>query len=91
MAFIQKLGTSFALLGIGWVLELTGYRAGLPTQNIATLTGLRVLVTWLPVLLLCLAIACAALFPITRRVHEGLLAQAERIRLERAASTGPKP
>ena len=66
-----EAGNSVALLVIGWVLELTGYRAGAATQGAATLTGLRVLVSWVPVVLLILASLCAAAFPITRRVHLG--------------------
>ena len=89
MAFLQKLGTSVALLAIGWVLELTGYQAGAATQGIATLTGLRVLVSWVPVVLLVLASLCAAAFPITRRVHLGLVARAAQARATRLAEQAP--
>jgi GPH family glycoside/pentoside/hexuronide:cation symporter len=89
MAFLQKLGTSVALLAIGWVLELTGYQAGAATQSVATLTGLRVLVSWVPVVLLILASLCAAAFPITRRVHLGLVARAAQARATRLAEQAP--
>ncbi len=91
MAFIQKLGTSVALLAIGWVLELTGYQPGVAVQNSATLTGLRVLVSWVPVVLLIGASIFAAAFPITRRVHQALVAQADRARAARAAPTRSIP
>lgn len=91
MAFIQKLGTSVALLAIGWVLELTGYQPGVAAQNAATLTGLRVLVSWVPVVLLVGASLCAAAFPITRRVHQSLVAQADRARVARAAAQQSTP
>jgi GPH family glycoside/pentoside/hexuronide:cation symporter len=88
-AFLQKLGNSVALLAIGWVLELTGYQAGAAVQTPATLTGLRVLVSWVPVILLGFAILCAAAFPITRRVHRDLVAQAEQARARRAPAKQP--
>jgi GPH family glycoside/pentoside/hexuronide:cation symporter len=87
--FLQKLGNSVALLAIGWVLDLTGYQAGVAVQSPATLTGLRVLVSWVPLALLALAILCAAAFPITRRVHRDLVAQAERVRARRALAEQP--
>ena len=91
MGFIQKLGTSVALLAIGWVLELTGYQPGVAVQNSATLTGLRVLVSWVPVVLLIGASIVAAAFPITRRVHHTMVAQADRARAARAAAQRPMP
>jgi Na+/melibiose symporter-like transporter len=91
MGFIQKLGTSVALLAIGWVLELTGYQPGVAVQNSATLTGLRVLVSWVPVALLIGASIVAAAFPITRRVHHTMVAQADRARAARAAAQRPMP
>ncbi len=89
MAFLQKLGTSVALLAIGWVLELTGYQAGAATQSAATLTGLRVLVSWVPVVLLILASLCAAAFPITRHVHMALVARAALARAARVPGQQP--
>jgi len=89
MAFLQKLGTSVALLAIGWVLEFTGYQAGVAAQSGATLTGLRILVSWVPVVLLVLASLCAAAFPITRHVHQRLVAQAEEMRASRAPDRLP--
>ncbi len=89
MAFLQKLGTSVALLAIGWILELTGYQAGAATQNAATLTGLRVLVSWVPVVLLILASLCAAAFPITRHVHMALVARAALARAARVPEHQP--
>ena len=88
-AFLQKLGNSVALLAIGWVLELTGYQAGAAVQTTATLTGLRVLVSWVPVILLALAMLCASAFPITRLVHRELVAQAEKVRARRAPTGQP--
>jgi Na+/melibiose symporter-like transporter len=77
------------LLAIGWVLDLTGYQAGVAVQSTATLTGLRVLVSWVPVILLALAMLCASAFPITRLVHRELVAQADRLRARRASAEQP--
>lgn len=90
-AFLQKLGNSVALLAIGWVLDLTGYQAGVAAQSAATLTGLRVLVSWVPVVLLALAMLCAAAFPITRLVHRDLVEQAEQVRARRTPARDTAP
>jgi len=81
-AFIQKLGTSFALLAIGWVLELSGYQPGAAAQPAGALAGIRVLVSWVPAILLVGSIWAASVFPITRSVHRQLAAEAA---LRRAA------
>ena len=86
MNLMQKLGTSVALLAIGWMLELTGYRPGAAIQAPATLTGLRVMVSWVPVVLLMAACLAAAAFPITRRIHRSLVIQADEMRAARAAA-----
>ncbi|MEW6568498.1 MAG: MFS transporter [Chloroflexota bacterium] len=75
-AFIQKLGTSIALLGIGWVLDFSGYQPGAPQQQASALTAMRMLVSWVPALLLVGSAWAAAAFPITRRVHRELVALA---------------
>jgi len=78
--FIQKLGTSMALLSIGWILELTGYVPGAAVQRESALTGIRLLVSWIPAGLLVASIAAAAAFPITRAVHRQLSLEARRRR-----------
>ncbi len=86
MNLIQKLGNSVALLAIGWMLELTGYLPGAAIQSPATLTGLRVMVSWVPVVLLIAACLAAAAFPITRRIHRSLVTRADEMRAARAAA-----
>jgi glycoside/pentoside/hexuronide:cation symporter, GPH family len=81
-AFIQKLGTSVAVLAIGWVLDLTGYVPNAAQQSASTLTGIRAMVSWVPAVLLVASIASAAFFPITRAVHRRL---SEDAKLKRAA------
>lgn len=83
-SFIQKLGTSFALLGIGWVLEFSGYQPGAAQQATSTLAAMRLLVSWVPVVLLLASVWAAAAFPITRTVHRQLSEEAAR---RRAAHT----
>jgi GPH family glycoside/pentoside/hexuronide:cation symporter len=82
--FIQKLGTSVALMSIGWVLDLTGYVPGAAQQSAHTLTGIRSLVSWVPVVLLLASIWAAAVFPITREVHRRLSEEAARKRAAKA-------
>lgn len=71
-AFIQKLGTSVALLPIGWALEFSGYRPGASEQTTSALTTMRVMVSWVPAILLPGTVWAAAAFPITREVHRRL-------------------
>jgi GPH family glycoside/pentoside/hexuronide:cation symporter len=82
-AFIQKLGTSIALLAIGWVLELSGYQPGISQQASSALTGMRILVSFVPAVLLLGSIWAAAAFPITRAVHRELTEEANRRRASR--------
>jgi GPH family glycoside/pentoside/hexuronide:cation symporter len=82
--FIQKLGTSVALLSIGWILDLTGYVPGAAVQRETALTGIRLLVSWIPAALLVASIAAAAAFPITRAVHKQLSLEAEQRRATQA-------
>jgi len=78
-AFGRKLGTSAALFVLGWVLDLTGYVPNAAQQTGPALLGIRLMLTWVPIVLLGLAIAAAAAFPITRAVHADLVARlAER-------------
>mgnify|MGYP001563976487 CR=1 FL=1 len=79
-AFIQKLGTSVALLAIGWVLEFSGYQPGVSQQLPSALAGIRLLVSWVPAVLLLASIWAASVFPITRQVHLRLAQQASQIR-----------
>jgi GPH family glycoside/pentoside/hexuronide:cation symporter len=73
---IQKLGTSVALLGIGWILDLTGYLPGGAEQSEAALAGIRALVSWIPASLLLVSVWAAAAFPITRAIHRQLALEA---------------
>jgi GPH family glycoside/pentoside/hexuronide:cation symporter len=76
-AFFRKLGISAALFALGWVLELTHYVPNAAEQSASALTGIRVMITWVPLALLGLAILAAAAFPITRAVHARMVAELE--------------
>jgi len=76
-AFFRKLGFSVVGFAVGWVLKLTGYVADTADQTAGALTGLRVMITWVPLVLLCLAIWAAVAFPITRAVHARMVAELE--------------
>jgi GPH family glycoside/pentoside/hexuronide:cation symporter len=80
---IQKLGTSVALLGIGWILDLTGYVPGGAEQSGAALAGIRALVSWIPAGLLLVSVWAAAAFPITRAIHRQLSLEAGERRAAR--------
>jgi GPH family glycoside/pentoside/hexuronide:cation symporter len=89
-SFIQKLGSSLALMSIGWVLDLTGYVPNASRQSASALAGIRSLISWVPAVLLLAAMGIAAAFPITREVHRRLTEEANRRRAERAAARSPQ-
>ncbi len=71
--FVRKLGISLALFALGWALDLTGYVPNAVAQTGGALLGIRVMLSWVPALLLGLAMLSAAAFPITRAVHARML------------------
>lgn len=79
--FIRKLGVSLALFVLGWTLELTGYVPNAEIQPPPALTGIRLMLTWVPVLLLGLSVLAAAAFPITREVHAKMLDELDERRM----------
>ncbi len=89
-AFIQKLGTSVALLAIGWTLEFSGYRPGASEQSSSALTAMRMMVSWVPAILLLGSVWAAAAFPITRDVHRRLAEEAAALR-QRNLAASSKP
>jgi GPH family glycoside/pentoside/hexuronide:cation symporter len=75
--FFRKLGVSVALFALGWTLELTGYVTDAAEQSTSAITGIRVMITWVPIALLALAILAAISYPITREVHARTVAELE--------------
>jgi GPH family glycoside/pentoside/hexuronide:cation symporter len=80
---IQKLGTSVALLSVGWILDLSGYVPGAQEQSASALAGIRTLVSWIPAALLLVSVWAAAAFPITRAIHRQLSLEAGERRAAR--------
>ena len=77
-AFFQKLGTAFALWGMGQALAVTGYitpdaSGVLPIQPESAIQAIRVFTGPIPAVLLILAVFFAWNYPITREAHEATL------------------
>ena len=70
--FLRKLGGASAFLLAGLVLELSGYVAG-TAQTPNALLAIRALSTFVPALLLGLAITIALRYPLTRARHQQIL------------------
>lgn len=83
--FGRKLAISIALFLIGIMLEKTGYVANATQQADAALTGIRMLISWIPVAMLGASMLAAYAFPITREVHAGMLEELSRRRAESSA------
>jgi len=66
LTFLQKLASSFAILITGWVLGLSGYKAG-AEQTVRTLMSIRVLLGVVPCIMLFSSIILAFFYPITRK------------------------
>ncbi|MCD6122851.1 MAG: MFS transporter [Spirochaetales bacterium] len=66
LTFLQKLASSFAILITGWVLGLSGYKAG-AEQTVRTLWSIRVLLGVVPCIMLFSSIVLAFFYPITRK------------------------
>ena len=66
LTFLQKLASSFAILITGWVLGLSGYKAGVE-QTVKTLWSIRILLGIVPSIMLFSSIVLAFFYPITRK------------------------
>lgn len=69
MTFLRQVSSSLAVFGIGLALQVSGYRPGELVQSPAFGTAMHLLTTAVPVLLVLVALVCAARFRIDRRVH----------------------
>ncbi len=70
--FLRKLGGASAFLLAGLVLELSGYVAG-TAQTPNALLAIRAMSTFVPALLLGLAITIALRYPLTRARHQQIV------------------
>jgi GPH family glycoside/pentoside/hexuronide:cation symporter len=73
--FIRKLSTGLVLSLIGPALAWSGYAEGAGQQSAQVLTTIRLLISWLPAVLLLTAIVVARSYPISRASHTELRAQ----------------
>jgi sugar (glycoside-pentoside-hexuronide) transporter len=60
MGLINKCGTALTTLGIGLVLQFTGYQAELSTQPQAVTNGLIAVMGWAPIILSVIMLFCAS-------------------------------
>ncbi|MDR2569208.1 MAG: MFS transporter [Oscillospiraceae bacterium] len=76
MGLINKCGTALTTLGIGFVLQFTGYNAELSAQPQAVTTGLIAIMGWAPIILSIVMLFCASKITIEKVVKEMKEAQA---------------
>lgn len=84
MVFIQKAGTAVMLAIIPWVLSRTGYIPNQP-QNVQTTTAIRMMMGFIPTVLLTISMFLAWKFPITPEKYSSIRQQ---IAAKKAAVTG---
>ena len=80
VSFFQKLGTGAALWAMGQIFEMAGYvtptdAVAVPAQPASAVLAIRVFMSLVPALLLVIAIAFAARYPLSRELHRSLLDQ----------------
>jgi sugar (glycoside-pentoside-hexuronide) transporter len=69
MTFLRQTSSSLAVLGLGAILQLSGYRPGESVQPAAAAEAIRVAVVAAPGLLLLFGIAAGLAFPISRAAY----------------------
>jgi GPH family glycoside/pentoside/hexuronide:cation symporter len=70
----QKVASSVAIPLALLLLGLLGYRSGASSQPDSALLAIRLITGPIPLVLLALGILCAALYPISRKMHAAILA-----------------
>ena len=84
MVFIQKAGTAVMLAIIPWVLSRTGYVPNHP-QNVQTTTAIRMMMGFIPTVLLTISMILAWKFPITPEKYAAIR---QLIAAKKATETG---
>jgi GPH family glycoside/pentoside/hexuronide:cation symporter len=87
VTLLRKAATSIAIPATLWILHLTGYDGLAEQQPASALLGLRIVVGPIPALLLCLGIAFAYFYPLTRQKHGEVVSELESRRS--AGTEGP--
>jgi GPH family glycoside/pentoside/hexuronide:cation symporter len=80
VTLLRKVATSIAIPATLWLLHLTGYNGLAEQQPASALLGLRLVIGPIPALLLCLGIAFAFFYPLTRQKHAEAVSELERRR-----------
>ena len=80
VTLLRKVATSIAIPATLWLLHLTGYDGLADQQPASALLGLRLVIGPIPALLLCLGIAFAFFYPLTRQKHAEVVNELERRR-----------
>jgi len=77
---MQKAASGLALPLIGLTLQWAGYQPNVAAQRPSALTAIRAMTGPVPALLLCLGIAFAALYPLSRQKHHEMREELARRR-----------
>lgn len=80
IVFIQKAGPAVMLAIIPWVLSRTGFVPNQP-QNVESTTAIRMMMGFIPFVLLTISMFLARKFPITREKYANIRAQLEVIKI----------
>ena len=72
MTFLRQTSSSLAVLGLGALLQFTGYRAGETIQPESASIAIRLAVALVPGALLLFGILCGSRFPITRKAGSAI-------------------
>jgi GPH family glycoside/pentoside/hexuronide:cation symporter len=80
VTLLRKAATSIAIPATLWLLHFTGYDGLAEQQPASALMGLRLVIGPIPALLLCLGIALAFFYPLTRQKHAEVVHELERRR-----------
>jgi GPH family glycoside/pentoside/hexuronide:cation symporter len=72
--FAQKSAVALSALILGVLLDVIGYQAGIE-QSEATLTGLRMIIVFVPLVGVITSVACIYFYPLTPRRHAEIVAE----------------
>ncbi len=80
VTLLRKVATSIAIPATLWLLHFTGYDGLAEQQPASAVMGLRVVIGPVPAVLLCLGIAFAYFYPLTRAKYAEIVRELERRR-----------
>jgi len=83
----QKMASSIAVPLALLVLEITGYVPNAAQQPASALLGIRLVIGPVPAVLLCVGIAIAFFYPLSREQHRQIVAELEQRRSSRRRET----